>query len=310
MRTAARLALLAAAAAALPLQAQTERGVVLADSIRVGDVVPVALRIVVEPGERVILPDTIALGGTELENAARVRERADTLEDGRVRVTALYAVTPWRPGTAELPELPVQVVSAHGEVRDVPLSLPDFQVQSVLPADADVLDPMPPKGVLGPSFPWWSFALLLLALLALGALAWWWVRRDRPAAAAPLAPAIPPRARALAALDQARHAGFIDRGEWKEFYTLVAHALREYADALEPAWSDDLTTSELLARVRAEAGAGEAAALARLLRPADQVKFARRVPGADDAVAEWEDARRWVERFHWPPPPATGEAAA
>lgn len=286
------------------------RGAVLADTVRIGDVVPIAVRVTAGPGERILLPDTLPLGGTDVENAARVRERADTLEGGGVQVAGLYSITPWRPGTVELPELMVRIAGADGTVRAEAVPLPSFEVGSVLPADAAVLEPMPAKGVIGPSFAWWPFALLLLALLALGLLAWRWIRRDRPAVAGPAVPAVPPRVRALAALDRAHAAGLIERGEWKEFYTRVSHALREYLEAVQPAWGEDLTTSELLARIRVDMGPDEAAALARLLRPADQVKFARRVPVADEARSEWEDARRWVERFDGPPRAAVVEAAA
>ncbi|NIP80284.1 MAG: hypothetical protein GWM90_14100, partial [Gemmatimonadetes bacterium] len=64
-------------------EGQSVRSAVGRDTIRVGDVVPIALRITVDRDARVAWPDTLPLAGTELENAARVRERVDTLEDGR-----------------------------------------------------------------------------------------------------------------------------------------------------------------------------------------------------------------------------------
>jgi hypothetical protein len=304
-------ALGAGLAAVAPLLAQTPRVAIPGDSIRVGDVVPVALRVTVAPGERVILPPLLPLDGPDLENAARVQERVDTLEDGSLQVTGVYSVTPWRPGTAPLPELSIQVLSAEGVVRSVAAGLPALEVLSILPADPDLLEPMPAKGVLGPSFAWWPFVLLLLALLALAALAYWWHRRRRPAAV--LAPAVPrrhPREIALAALHEARQAGLIERSEWKEFYTRVAHAVRVYLEAVEPAWGEDLTTTELLARVRERAGPEHAVALARLLRPADQVKFARHQPDAASAIEEWEAARQWIEDFQWPPRAEPVEVAA
>jgi hypothetical protein len=294
-----------------PLHAQSPRVAIVGDSIRVGDVVPVAVRLTVGEGERVILPPLLPLQGPDLENAARVQERVDTLADGSLQVTGVYAVTPWRPGSAELPDLPLQVLSAEGEVRSVAARFPAIDVVSILPADPDLLDPMPAKGVLGPSFAWWPFALLLLGLLALAALGYWWLKRRRTAPAlAPAAPRRHPREQALAALHDARHAGLIERQEWKEFYTRVAHALRVYLDAVDPAWGEDLTTTELLVRVRERAGTEHAAALASLLPPADQVKFARHEPDAVSAMEQWEAARAWVEAFDWPPRPERVEVAA
>jgi len=296
-------------AAALPVTAQVPASAVVGDSIHVGDQVPVLVQITVGPDDRVIFPDTLPLGSADLENAARVRQLADTLADGRIQVTGVYTVTPWRPGDLAVPDLPILVSGSGGDIHTVTATLPVVQVLSVLPADPALLEPMPAKGVIGPSFPWWPFALLGLVILALGALAWWWLRRRRPATVA-RAPAVHPRDRALAALDEARSAGLIDRGEWKEFYTRVAYALRGYLEAVEPGWSEDLTTSELLTIVRATAGPDHSAALATLLRPADQVKFARREPDADTAMAEWAAARRWVEHFDVRRQPSPVEEAA
>ena len=92
----------------------------------------------------------------------------------------------------------------------------------------------------------------------------------------------------------------------KAFYTRVTGAVRRYLDELEDAWSDDLTTSELLAAFRAQLGPAQATELGEVLRPADQVKFARRRPDAGTAQAEWERTVRWVESFDWPPGSGSG----
>lgn len=299
---------------ARPLAAQEVRAAVGGDSIRVGDVVPVAVRVTIGPGERVLWPDTIPLGETagDLENAARVRERFDTLADGRIQVTAMYSVTPWRPGETALPELPVRVVSGDERARTLAAQLPTLAVGSVLPEDTAGLELKPVKGVIGPNWSWWPLVLLLVALVAVAlALWWWWRRRRRRGAGLPVAPAVAPREAALARLQAAREAGLVERGELKEFYTRIAAAIREYLAAIEPAWSEDLTTTELLARVRAFAGAGAATDLSGVLRPADQVKFARRQVDASTAHEEWERARSWVAGFEWPPQqaPSVEEAA-
>jgi hypothetical protein len=226
-------------------------------------------------------------------------------------VTGVYAVTPWRPGALPLPALPLRVVSGSEAVATLTASLPALDVVSVLPPDTAGIEPRPAKGVLGPNWALWPFLLALLLLLALvAALVAWLRRRRRRVAAVPASPPVAPRERALAALRDAREAGLVERGELKEFYTRLAAAVRRYLAELEDDWSDDLTTSEILARLRAQIGAAEAARLADVLRPADQVKFARRRPGPDVAGEEWERARAWVESFTWPPGPERyGEAA-
>jgi hypothetical protein len=301
----------AALLAALPVHAQSARAAVLGDTVRVGDVVAVAVRVPLAAGETAAFPPLLPLGGADVENAASVQERHDTLADGSVQATGIYALTPWRPGTTPLPDLPVQVASADGASRTIQVRVPPLEVTSVLPAEPDALQPMPAKGVLGPNYPLWFFLLLLGAALALLGLLLWWRRRRGTAAPTVTAPLrVHPRQQALAGLHAALGAGLIERGEWKEFYTRIAHVLRVYLEAVNPGWSEDLTTTELLVRVREQAGPEHAAALAALLRPADQVKFARRVPDDAAARAEWDASLRWVESFDWPPKAQLVEVAA
>ncbi len=279
-----------------------------ADTIRVGDLVPVAVRVSVAPGERVAWPDTLPLAGSEAENAARVRVRVDTLADGRLEAEAVYAVTPWRTGEVELPQLAVGVVAGDESVRTRTVPLPVLRVTSVLPDDTAGIGPKPAKGVVGPSWAWTSIlAAVLAALAVLGALVWWWRRRYPPELALE-APRADPRERALGRLDAALQAGLLEQGAMKTFYTRVSHAVRGYLADLDPDWGDDLTTTELLGRFRRQVTRTDAAALAELLRPADQVKFARRQPDATTARAEWQRARDWVAS--WPPPLPEREEAA
>ena len=314
MRPALRAGTLVAAALLAPAAAaaaQEARAAVVGDTIRVGDVVPVAVRAVIGPGERVVWPDTLptAEAGVELENAARVRTRLDTLADGRIQATGVYAVTPWRPGEVALPDVEVTVLAGDEEPRTLRAALPAFQVVSVLPDDTAGIEPRPAKGVIGRSWAWWPILLAVLALLLLAALAWWLIRRRRRRGLAPEAavPALPPREAALAALDRAREAGLAERGEMKRFYTEIAAAVRGYLAAVEPAWGEDRTSTEILGRVRADAGPAVAAALTPLLRAADQVKFARRAPTPEEALREWSEARSWVEGFRWNEPESPGD---
>lgn len=298
---------------AVGVSGQEARTAVVGDTIRVGDVVPVAIRVAVERGERVVWPDTLPLTGDAVENAARVRERVDTLPDGRLDVTGIYAVTPWRTGEVALPDVPLEVVTGREAVRTLTASLPTLDVVSVLPPDTAGIELRPSKGVIGRNWAWGPILLALLALLAVaGGLYWWWRRRRGETAAVTLEPGIPPRERALARLQEARQAGLVERGAMKEFYTRVADAVREYAAALDPAWGEDLTTTEIAGRFRTRIGPGAAAELERVLRPADQVKFARRSPDPETAHQEWDAARTWILGFQWPPLRAAdehGEAA-
>ncbi len=294
------------------LTAQGARTAVVPDSAEVGDVVTVAIRLVLPPGQRAIWPDTLSLPEeSDVENAARVRERVDTLDDGRLQVTALYAVTPWRTGEQPLGEARFQVIGGAETPETRTAELPTLRVVSVLPADTAGIEPRPAKGVIGRSWSWWPIILTALAVLLLAALLGWWIRRRRQRRPEPaLAPAPTARERALAALDAARSDGLLERGEVKAFYIRVAVAVRHFLAAMEPAWGEELTTTELMARIRAMADPEEARGLEGILRAADQVKFARRRPEPATAHQEWAEARAWVVAFRREPEPVREEAAA
>lgn len=295
------VATLALAAPTAAQQAPAPRTAVLGDTIRVGDVVPVAVRLTIRPDERAVWPDTLPLSTPDLENAATVRERVDTLPDGRLQVTGIYAVTPWRTGQQALPELSVPIVAGDEAPRPVRVALPPFDVVSVLPPDTAGLEPRPTRGVVGPSWALWPFVLLGLLLLTVLGLGVWWMRRRRSAEPVATVPAATARDEALEALRAARQAGLIEREEWKELYVRVTNAVRGFTATLDPAWSEDLTTTELLARVRGAGAEEHARSLQRLLRPADHVKFARRVPGPAEAREELDLAEQWVRGAVWPP---------
>lgn len=198
-------------------------------------------------------------------------------------MAAAYTLTAWVAGTPLLQTALVEIVLRTGERRSyrVPLRLPI--VQSVLPTEGDVL-PKPPKGMLLPAvnqFPWWLLALVAAAVL--GGLIIWWLRRPRKVVI------LDPREEALASLAEIeREVGApVDRR-----YASVSRVLRRYLGRVEPAWGEDLTTSELLRRI--DRDDFDRRALATLLQQADLVKFAALARTEEEAAAFLVAAREWI----------------
>lgn len=295
----------------LVLCARTANGQGLAtglsrDTIRVGDPFRALIRISVPPGTTVVLPDSLP-PADDIENAGRLRTRRDSTSAG-VHVVAAYSLIAWRADSVVLPSIDAVLKSADGE-RTVSIDLPVVRVVSVLPADTTGIEPKPAKDVLGANRVWWPLllaALVLIALIALGI--WWWYRRRRAVVSVEEVPDALPRDGALEELERIRQLALVEKGEFKEHYTRVAEVLRRYMQTVQPAWSTDLTTTELGERVR---GDTDVKAALGVLRHADMVKFARSVPGAADAHADLDRARDWIAGY---PPPivetATDEKAA
>jgi hypothetical protein len=266
---------------------------VLPRDISVGDVFHVAVRLDLPAGAALAAPDSLALPD-DLEQAGRRSLRVDSAAGAR-RVTVVYPLTAWRPGSYTLPEVVLGMV-ANGTRTDVVAEVPPFDVRSVLPADTAGIEPQPAKDVLGANRLWWPIllGLLLLALSAV-ALYYWWRRRTPIAVAPALMPAIPPRAVALAQLDELQRSELLSRGELKRFYQRLTEVLRHYVASLDGGFGVDLTTSELSLRMRGTGGA-EVLELVRILGAADLVKFARARCPVDTAQQDLAAARDWVER--------------
>jgi len=278
------------------------------DTIRVGEPLRVAVRVTLTAGAAVSFPDTLPVP-EDVENLATVRLMTPD-SAAPDRTTALYTVTAWRPGALALDTLRVPVRDADGTTRTLLVDLPDGAVVSVLPPDSSGLEPKPDAGVLGPSFVWWLWLLAIVAIIAvLGLLLWWWHRRRSRQVAAPV-PAVPARERAIAALDEAWRARPEHGRAPDPFYARVSRIMRAYLDELDPAWGLDRTTPELSAALLARLTAEEAARLRDLLREADQVKFARAWPPADEAERFWRAAREFVEGFREPAGEAEAEVEA
>ena len=236
--------------------------------------------------------------------------RPTALDSARTRWTVMVPMTAWLPGFRDSVRAMLKVTPASGAAARVPIVLAFPTVRATLPADSSQWRVRPPHDVWGASYDAKriGFAallgLLLLALLA--ALVAWLLRRRRrrrvPATA---------RERALQRLDEAGRSGLIEAGNWKGFYTLVSDAVRAFAAEMEPRWSADLTTAELLETMAADrVPADSAESLRGVLDAADLAKFARRGCTPDEARADLAAARGWVERFELPrAEPITAEAA-
>lgn len=285
-------------------RAQRPQAALTPADITVGDVFHAAIRVETPGTTTVIVPESLTLG-PDLELAGLREIRIDTAA-GVPRTTVIYPLTAWRPGTYALEDLILRLVSDDGE-RVVTVQLPEFVVRSVLPADTAGIEPQAAKDVLGANRLWWPIVLGIVLVALLGAVLYAWWRRRTPRAA-PLieVPAIAPRDAALARIEQLRRSGLLERGELKPFYEGLTETLRRYAATVDPSWSQDLTTRELSARMRA-AGLPEALALTRILGTADLVKFARATIAAAHGRADLEAARTWIERV--PPPPVPVEAS-
>lgn len=284
MRGARRVLQLAAAVAltvlgARPLASQGAAPRVAAtiqpDSIRVGEPFTLALSVTLaEPGE-VSFPAVLELPDA-LEQRQPVQIRSG---EGGTDWRASYTLSAWTAETHRIPPVEVTLEALEAAPEPLTLTLPDIEVRSVLPAEAEDLELRESRGFLRVrSFPWWVLALLG----GLAALAWWWWRRRRPAPA--YAGPAGPGERALHELERLRRSWSAGELGAPQFYDRFEGVVREYVRTTRP-WSPGRTLVNL------GTGAGR---LFRTLQRSLIVRFARVVESTDGPEAAIDAGEEFV----------------
>ncbi|MEX0912519.1 MAG: hypothetical protein WD737_05865 [Gemmatimonadota bacterium] len=266
------------------------------DPVAVGEPFRTSVRVRVPDGIEVAYgelagDDTLeALGPAEIVSAA----------GGDI---AVYTLAAWVAGQPPSAWVPIRLLGPGGEMTTDSLRLRLPAVTSMLPAGDTVLAPRPAKALFVPplyaGIGWWWWALLLAAIGA-GAAAYRILTRRREGQEVRVT--TDPRRWALAQLERTGRVDDADGGG--EVHRRVSWVLRVYLSQIESTWSPDLTTSELIARMRPTvADEGVVEALQRLLEAADRVKFAGAPPVSARAPDALVAARKWVAAY---PPPGSG----
>lgn len=250
-------------------------------------------------GDPVVATLTLKLGATDAPRETTFPDwskgwgKAEVLEASPVERTIFgegvqlvqrLRLTAFEPGTVALPPVEVRLAGEPGLRILTPPSLA-LEVRSVIPADDKELKPAPPalpRALTVPRSFWWTLATggALAVLAAL--LAW----RNRPGADPLAAPELSPLAeleRALALLAAEPPAGA---------FAHLSQALRRYLGRRLGFRALESTTTEVqrrLATQRFEPAFVQRTV--RLLRLADQVKFAQRPAGQEEATARIAEAR-------------------
>jgi hypothetical protein len=321
--------LLASALLGAPVAAQTTfQARLSADTVDVGEVFELLVRVPVPAGSIVYFPDTV--GTTEvLESHTPVRWNAELEPAGGAMLTLTYPVMAYGSGMVPVPGFDIFVSpsananageplpggSAVGEWDDAPtrgaayvrpLRVPRRGVwvpPVFTPEQVEAgLEPMPSADVVGSSWHWPS---VVVGFFFIGMLAVVVVRIARASIGAralrgPDAARWTPetsRRHALDELDRLLEERLHARGRTHELYTRSSGVVRDYAERLNPEHGADLTSSELMARLGAPVGNGHASAPLRdQMRTAEVVKFGRLRPEGTEAETHLRSLRAWVEQ--------------
>ena len=232
-------------------------------------------------------------------------------EQGRVVLDRWYTLVTYTPGDAIVPGPTVQYRTAGADLQSV--AAPDalVGVQSLLdrpgPTPADVRDIKGPVAVPKDYRPLLWIAAAVLAVIGLAVALYWLLNRRRRAVA--LVPPRPAHEVALEALAKLHAARLLEAGRHEEFYVRLSDIVRTYLEMRFHLRAPEMTTEEFLqaAQRDPQLAPPQRSALATFLADADLVKFARHVPGADDAERAYRAGRDFVQATA---PPEVSRAVA
>jgi len=233
------------------------------------------------------------------------RKTAAPTDDGTLKWTYRYAVEFFLPGTYEFPPAVVSFVDsreasdsvtpaqAH-ELKTEPLTVVARDTKPLTPEELKTVTALPPVELREPwSGWWWAMPPLLATLVTLLVVL---IRRSRhrQPVVVPI-PAYEWANRQIAALVSE---DLVRKGRVQEFYYRISDIIRGYVERRFGVSAPEMTTEEFLAAAASDGRFGErnSVELNEFLNACDLVKYARQIPGADEADAVLRAAGGFVER--------------
>ena len=269
----------------------------------IGDAVTLTLTVTAEKGVEVLMPEF----GEALE-AFTILEfvpRQTVDDEGRTKAVQKYRLQPPFSGVQAIPPILIEFVDRRPGERSAPEGQDayellteriEFEVQSVLPKDADA-QLKPPLGKLEPLAPptpphWpWLVGVLVLAGAASPFVVRWiaeWQRRRRRRSAYEIA---------KTRLDRLLAAPLPESEGVDAFYVKLSAIVRRYLEDRFDLRAPELTTEEFLESVgqSPDMSAEHQRLLRDFLRQADLVKFAGLRPSRDAIDGSVRAAQRFLE---------------
>ncbi len=235
------------------------------DSARVGGIVELRLEYCLPEGAR--LP-----AEPKIKGIAGLTSIDRQIGPGLIRIRFLVdQLGPWKTGA-----LALSYMDKEGKNQVLTTDPVSLKVTSNLgdrPAEAEL---KPIQGII-PTRPLWlkylPWVAGLLGILLIVSVLFWWYKRRRNGKP-PVIPQVPPHIRARKEIKELDARRLFEKGHAKRFYFRFSEILRRYMGSLRGFPAVELTTEEIARCIDREQDRG----LLALLRQADLVKFADRVP--------------------------------
>jgi hypothetical protein len=261
----------------------------------VGDPIHLELVAIGKSTVPVNLPSTLELGPFSLLDR---QESEQNLGDGRIKRQFTLTIAAYEPGSKQVPALEVTYLGPRGDVRTARTAPVTVKIGSLTANEPEpaIKDAAPPVRVMEENL-WPAYIAGGLCAAGLGALLTMLIVR-RLRARRGERPGPPPRPAhevALERLDRLGAYGFLENADNRPFYFAVSEIIRDYLGGRYGFDSLELTTDELIAELRRQAGRELfLSEIQGWLSACDLVKFAKISPSATEARGALESAIRIV----------------
>lgn len=256
------------------------------DSIQmlVGQQTGLHVSAIVKPGQKVkfatFRPEQMLAPGLEVVNSP-VIDTADA-DGGFIKVTQHLVLTAWEDSLFYIPGQKIIIDGKAQQTKNLALK--------VLTIDVDTLHPnqfFGPKEVQDNPFAWdeWAevfwFSILAMVLYLLCWLAYLRLKSNKPIQLrVRIRKIIPPHQRALNAIDEIKQGA--SHSTTKDYYTQLTDTLRLYIEERFGFSAMEMTSAEIIARLREEGDQQKINELTMLFETADLVKFAKYEAGMSE----------------------------
>lgn len=200
-----------------------------------------------------------------------------SLDGGNIQLTKSYTITSFDEHLYAIPALRVKVNGKPYIGTTVPLK--------VITMDVDTLHPdkfFPPKDVQDNPFLWseWSplfwLSMLMLLLCAAGVYLWIRMKQNKPIVARiRIVRHIPPHQKALSEIEHLKAEHLQNSEDQKAYYTRLTDTLRRYINERFGFNAMEMTSQDIIDRLRENGDRKMIDELTELFRTADLVKFAK-----------------------------------
>ena len=263
------------------------------NSIRVGDVLTLTLKVNHPAGGRLSIPD-LALDKDIV--IRRHDSRTEALDDQWVRTTTTFALTSFAVGEHALPTGTVTFATTGADPLSTPFPFGSFSVVSVLTGTNSA--PREMKGLVTwpGTFPRWLVVLLLVAVLAVAAALVTRYFLLKPRTILQYPPPVPPHETAMRRLRELLTRGWIETAQAEPFYVELSSIVRQYIEDRFALRAPERTTEEFIREAANSHLLSDThqQLVSTFLEQSDLVKFARFTPAPDTMRSAFQAAERLV----------------